>query len=539
MFRALLLTILLFFHLPLIFGQQIINLEVYYGSHDHKATNTYYSNNGEVYLAGEYKGEIIVGFNYHNAGDQNSAYFAKKLPSGQITFLKSFRSTGFLSVTSLVANNDLVIVGGTYSDSLFLGNDTLVNGNFKGMYIAFFDTLGNYQYALNSNSYSSELFDISFVSGSEIAFTGEFYGPLSIGDFDLNSLFGFNMFLVHYNFQTGQVNWGKSSIGVATNGKSVRSDLNGDIYITGSYGEGTTFDGTVLSGVAGDHNQYIAKYSEEGNLCWIKTITGPVQTHGLGLAVCENGDSFVSGEFEFSIDIPNVGTLFNNGLMDGFIAKIDKDGNFIWGKSIGSSDNDQGLKIALDQYGNPILLMNAGKSISHDGHDLSSNGFRDPLVLKLNRVNGDYVWHYRIPSAPPSGIVDGYSIATYNDKISICGSNRTGILFENEVYDSPNYDDSFWATIVDTNVFDPSLSLNHLEIITPTISPNPFTDLIHIHSPEEITTIEIYDNRFALILKSNLENVNHFTVTNSLPEGIYYIKLISKENHFFSKAIKR
>ena len=257
--------------------------------------------------------------------------------------------------------------------------------------------------------------------------------------------------------------------------------------------------------------------------------------------VTNEGEIYVSGEFEFSIDIPTIGTFVSVGLMDAYIAKIDTDGSFCWGKSFGSDDNDHGIKIGIDQYDNPILLINAGKTIHFQNYDLSASGFRDPLLVKLNKVNGDYIWHHRIPSNPPSGIVEGNSFDIYQNTISICGSNRTGILFNGDVFESPNLDDSFWAIIIDTNVFDPSLSIIDFGIIQnkSTIMPNPFEDYFKVTSSEKVYSIDIYDNRFSHIHSIDYEGSETILIPSSLPSGIYHIKINTSENHFFLKAFKR
>lgn len=537
--KGLLLLFTAAFLLPLSSkAQTILQLNSYYSSLDSKAKSTFVTEDYTTYLAGEFSGEIIIGFNYRDAALKKSIYFTKQLSNGDIPFLETFYSTGDVFVSSIISKNNEVYIGGTYTDSLFIGTDTLFNGNFKGIYVAIFDTLGNFQYSLQPEAYSAELYDMSFSPQGDLLITGEYFGTFDFDGYNLNAPLGFNMLLINYNVIDQSINWIKTSEGTATNGKSVRSDAAGNVFVTGSYGNSTTFDSQVLSEVNGDHNVFIAKYSELGSLQWVKTIISPVQAHGLGLGVTNAGEIYVTGEYEMNLDIPTIGTLSNSGLMDVFVAKMNQSGDFSWAKTIQSTQFDQGIKIALDINDNPIILSNAGSIINFEGHDMSTNGFQDPLILKLNKFNGSYIWHCRIPSAPSSGIVEANSISIHGDLISICGSNRTGIFYQNEILDSPNLDDTYWSFIRDTN--NAEISVSGLTILSNdhfSVFPNPFNSIINVQSNQFINRIEIVDLNGKIVFSSFPEN-SFVQLEPQLMSGIYYLKIETKNTHYTSKIHK-
>jgi len=537
--KGLLFLILLCSNFPFVLkAQNILQLNSYYSSHDSKAKSTFVTENQSIYIAGEFKGEIIVGFNYSDAQLKNSVYFSKQQGNGDIPFMSTFYSTGEVFVSSILSRDNQVYIGGTYTDSLFIGNDTLYNGNFKGVYIGVFDTLGNYQFAIHPESYSSELYDMTFTSQNELVLCGEYFGSFEIGSDSLNASLGFNMFVIKYNLIANEVNWVKSSSGTATNGKGVRVDSQGNVYVIGSYGNSTTFDAFSLPSVNGDHNAFIAKYSSDGIFQWAQTITSPVQAHGLGLELTSTGDIYVTGEYEMNLDIPQIGSLSNVGLMDAFIAKLNSDGDFIWAKTIQSELQDQGLKIVVDINDNPIVLSNAGTNINFNGLDLSSDGYIEPILLKLNKFDGSYIWHCRIPSAPESGIVNGYSIALNNDLISVCGSNRTGIFYQNEVLDSPNLDDSFWAIIRDTNNAEIDVSaLEEFEFESVFVSPNPFNNTVTVHLNDEIKTISLFDAK-ATLLNTYYPTGQEFQINEELPSGIYHLRIETQNKILQTKIYK-
>ena len=103
------------------------------------------------------------------------------------------------------------------------------------------------------------------------------------------------------------------------------------------------------------------------------------------------GNVFVTGEYNGTIDIdPGPGTtmLTSNGGSDIFIQKLDSNGNFVWGKSIGGQFNDFGTNIIVDSTGN-IYVSGAFRSLvdfdpNSGSTPVSSNGLRDIFILKLN-----------------------------------------------------------------------------------------------------------------------------------------------------------
>ncbi len=134
---------------------------------------------------------------------------------------------------------------------------------------------------------------------------------------------------------------------------------NGDFYATGYFTGPVDFDpgpGTFNLG-SGGWDLFISKFDTNGNLLWAKKIGGGGQDWGSFITIdpSGNGDIYFTGAFEGSIDFkPGAGTvnLTSNGNRDIFISKFDPSGNFIWGHSMGGSNNDVGQAIAIDPSGN-------------------------------------------------------------------------------------------------------------------------------------------------------------------------------------------
>jgi|GEM_PF-5856576 len=72
---------------------------------------------------------------------------------------------------------------------------------------------------------------------------------------------------------------------------------------------------------------------------------------------------------------------------DTFIVKLDASGNFEWGKSISSDNNNRGYDVAADTDGNICVVgyfsSTADFDPGSDTFELSAFGYSDIYVLKL------------------------------------------------------------------------------------------------------------------------------------------------------------
>src|ERR1044071_1882629 len=79
-------------------------------------------------------------------------------------------------------------------------------------------------------------------------------------------------FFIHFSAisQSPSWAWAKNSGGINSDGgKSVCTDLNGNIYVTGYYAGPIAFGTATLNSI-GTINVFIAKYDKSGNVLWAK-----------------------------------------------------------------------------------------------------------------------------------------------------------------------------------------------------------------------------------------------------------------------------
>jgi len=236
--------------------------------------------------------------------------------------------------------------------------------------------------------------------------TGYFSGSVDFdpgtGNFSMTAINGSAIFVQKLN-ASGNFLWAKKIDGAnLKEGKSIVADNNGNVYITGYFSDIVDFNPglsvAILATGPNDHNAFILKLNPAGNFVWVRGIGGSGQEQGLSINLDGAGNVYTAGTFEGTVDFnPGPGTfsLTSNGGQDGFVQKLNSSGNFLWAKSLGSTEADGITGLTTDPTGNVCLTgyfrgtVDLDPGLGVDNH--TSVGMADVFVQKLNS-NGDLIW---------------------------------------------------------------------------------------------------------------------------------------------------
>lgn len=236
----------------------------------------------------------------------------------------------------------------------------------------------------------------------------------------------------------------------ATDGWIVKLNNNGDTLwsksVGGSsddflYGITSTDDGGIIAvGFTSSEDYYIHEnkgmtdcwavcLNINGDTLWSKTYGGSSMDFATSITKTNDG-FFVIGGFVASSDGDVSG---NHGGMDMWTFMINNEGNFIWGKTIGGSGDEQlfTIKKSID---NKFLIV--GSTNSSDGDFVTNEGGIDIALAKLD-VTGNIIFS---KSYGASSDETGYSL--YQNEIGdiqICGATNSinGIFTDNHgAYDA-------------------------------------------------------------------------------------------------------
>lgn len=196
---------------------------------------------------------------------------------------------------------------------------------------------------------------------------------------------------------------------------AVKADLEGNIYVTGSFMDTYDFGNTKLTS-KGNSDIFITKLDAAGNYIWAKQIGSFYDSEtGFVLNTDNSNDVYVSGWFRGTADFnPGAGAsnLTSKGLMDVFLVKLDNSGDFKWAASIeGELAGDLLHQLVID--GNSIVSVGrfqGNSNFNPNGSTIlqASDTKADIFIQKISQSN--------IASIPV--LVDAHSIIMYPNPAS-------------------------------------------------------------------------------------------------------------------------
>lgn len=155
--------------------------------------------------------------------------------------------------------------------------------------------------------------------------------------------------------------------------------INDDI----AYSVQTTFDGGyIVAGTSKSYSKYnsadcmVVKLDAAGNAEWLKTYGGSMDDEARSIIQTPDGGYAFTG-WTYSSDSC---VSENKGLADVWVVKLDSQGEIIWEKTFGGSDEDYGKCIKLTYDGGFVFC---GYTESSDGDVFENKGGKDFWVVKL------------------------------------------------------------------------------------------------------------------------------------------------------------
>jgi hypothetical protein len=276
--------------------------------------------------------------------------------------------------------------------------------------------------------------------------TGTFSGELdfSVGN---NSTPFFNGVGLHDAFiakidPAGNLIWGFDfgSDQGADAGSALSVDVDGNLIVAGGYRGTVDFDfGNDELNMTAVNGQdiFVIKLTPSGELIWAKSIGGDISEGISAIETDESGNIYATGSFNSSqIDFdPGPGTsIFTNTNADDIhIFKWDKNGNYIWAKTVVNTTQGaaNGQAIAVDHTGNVIVAGYFNGTMDFDPGagtaNLTGGGFFEGFVLKLDG-SGNYLWAKSIGGID-SDVADGVGVDA-SGNVYIQGTFRGTVDFD-------------------------------------------------------------------------------------------------------------
>lgn len=300
-----------------------------------------------------------------------------------------------------------------------------------------------------------------------------------------------------------------------------------------------------------DNSAFVAKYDILGNCLWANPITGEdAQSFAYDMDIDLSGNVYLTGEFKYASDFDpssEVDSIVSFGCNDIFVSKYNSLGEYSWGFHAGSENCDN-IGFGIDVEGSDLYLTGEHSTYSSIGSDFdpsdtistgthSSYGYSDIFAARYD-TDMNFYWAMSI------GVSD-YELYAKDQGMAILGlpNGMTyiggGVIGEadfditaNEVILAPvNYINAYVAAYDGYTIL-PSQNLGLKPLGTTTNSnvimyPNPAHENLEVLLKNNLTIHSIH------IFNLSGESINNFRVNNNtakisidyLESGVYFIEI--------------
>ena len=283
---------------------------------------------------------------------------------------------------------DLVVdkPGNIYTTGSIQGSSTFGNGivltapgSAPDVFVSKYNASGQIQWAVNYGNIGQDLgLRIAKDKNDNIYVAGYFTGSITFGNTTLTSNVpnDASAFIIKLN-PDGTVQWAKkiNPTGVAIN-TLIAIDNNDNIFVSGNFFGGPT-------------SFFIAKYSIDGNQSWYREYNaGSIR----GINVDNTGSILICGSFLGTITLGSV-TLTAMATADGFVSKLDPAGNVIWANQLSSPSTAQNAltSVAVDTANNIYAVGNVDSNAIVGTIVIPLLKGSKAVIIKLDE-NGNPLW---------------------------------------------------------------------------------------------------------------------------------------------------
>ena len=169
-------------------------------------------------------------------------------------------------------------------------------------------------------------------------------------------------------------------------------DSANNSVMVGQFFSSITFNATTITSNGGSDG-FVAKIDQDGNPLWITQIGGASSDQVTGVKVDRStGDIYVTGTYYAAFTVAGTTLPYTSFGADAFLIKISSAGTIVWGKGFSGASSDNSVDVAIDETNGFVYAMGIGsESLSIDTATLTVASGQFIYVAKYS-TSGTFQW---------------------------------------------------------------------------------------------------------------------------------------------------
>jgi hypothetical protein len=502
-----------------------------------------HDNNDNLYTSGITKSSGAFKFYFGNDSISGSGYghvIAKYDANGNEVWVRALRESNGGNGAGDIRiiydkHSDAVIAIGVFSGTLTYDAISLNGGSSQSIYAAKFDNNGNclwLKLVLASYIIFSDAADVDS-SGNIFLYTSSsitYNGPTD------TILAGGN--IIKFD-PDGNILWVKNRVdNVSVNlGASFRvyslKIMNGKMYLSGGMANDTLMIDTITIISTNNYGLVLSEFDMNANVQWAKAYSSPGY-NGLNMGLDANGNIYTIGDLYGVAHFGN-DSVYNLSYPDGFLAKFDSLGNFIWARNISTSSGFAIVQCCSTSSEGGTYVAGIFKGTANFGSYQISVSDTNMFIARYDS-SGNCLGVKNFGGAFALGVTilsDGSAV--------VCGEfTGTSTVGSYTLTSYGNYDAYITRLDEFTGIHEYGRTLDNQLLIY----ANPNAGKCNITVPDEFLheknlVLNIFDNTGKLIQQKTLE-MNEGKIKLNLEaeaKGIYHVTLSNKNKSYSGKIV--
>lgn len=333
---------------------------------------------GNIYLVGSFWGTVDFG-----GGPLAEGGFVVKLDArGDHLWSKPVKN-GRVTAVSVTPEGD-VVVAGPFKGEAVVGTEKVVSVGAQSSFLARFDAGGRSKWTkvFGGAGASASVEAVRVHTDGGIYLAAEITKTVSFGGEPLTSAGNTDIALARLDASGGHL-WSKRfGAEFDDHVNRIALDTSGAVVAVGRFIKPIDLGGGKLTS-RGDVDTFVAKFDASGGHLWSKRFGGKKDDAIHAVATDARGNIAISGDFPEEAGFDGQPPLVSAGRRDTFLSLLDPTGTPLWSRRLGGLQSEWGTAVAMDRNGGVVATGGfKGKATYEDG-ELTSIGGNDIYLVSV------------------------------------------------------------------------------------------------------------------------------------------------------------